>query len=413
MVPATLFPGNRGRPAIWIHAVSLGEIRVAASLKAHLQEMIPGCSLVFSSTTEHGWDLARKTFPDSPVLHSPIDLPFSVRRSLSAVRPDVMVFLETEIWPAWIVESHRIGIKTAMINGRISERSIPKYRRLRPFFREILRHVDAFSMILPEDAARIREMGADPEKIEVNGNAKYELLLAETDLRTEQEMRRALNLGPTQHVFVAGSTREGEEPMVLDVFARIREEFPDMVLVLAPRHLQRIPEIESLIRGKGFSYQLRTALQEEGALRTAPVVLVNTFGELFKLYSVGTINFSGASLVPLGGQNPLEAAAWGKVVFYGPSMEDFLDGKRTLEQAGAGMEVTDAAAFSEKALWLLRHPDQSHSLGIRAREATAVHRGAAKRHARVIARLLENSASRPRSALSQCGPAVTKVTSDE
>jgi len=393
-VPPGLISGIMGRPRIWIHAVSLGEIRVAASIKAHLERLLPGCSFVISSTTEHGWELARETFPGIPVLRAPLDLPFSVRKALSRARPDVMVFLETEIWPAWLVEASRMGIKTAMINGRISARSVPRYRQFRPFFREVLKHMDAFSMILEEDARRLVDIGADPGKIEIHGNAKYELLASEADPRTENKMRRALNLPLSRQVLVAGSTREGEESVVLDVYGKIRKEFPETVLVIAPRHLNRVPAIESLLRSRGLSYQLRTDIDGEAAPRTAPVVLLNTFGELFRLYSVGTINFCGASLVPLGGQNPLEAAVWGKVVFYGPSMEDFLDAKRLLEQAGAGIEVPDGATLAEKALWFLSHPEVSCARGMLARDAIIRHRGAAEGHAGVVARLVEGG-SRP------------------
>ena len=391
-VPHIISSGSRHRPRIWIHAASLGEVRVASPIISSLRRQVPACSVILSATTDHGRDLAYNTFSDIPVLYAPIDTIFSVKRALYSVQPRVMVFLETEIWPAWLVEAHRMGVKTALINGRISERSIGRYLKFRPFFTEILNHFDALSMIMGEDARRIQDMGADPLKIEINGNAKYDLLAGQANPLMEGEMRRVLNLVPSQNVFVAGSTRDGEEAVILDVFEKIRGPFPDTVLIIAPRHIDRTPAIESILRARGLRCQRRSDLGENGQQREAPVVVMNSFGELFSLYSVGTINFCGASLVPLGGQNPLEAAVWGKPVFYGPSMGDFRDAKCLLEDLNAGIEISDSESFAEKAIWFLKHPEALKSFGRRAREAVMKHRGAAEKHAGVIARLSQKAA---------------------
>ncbi len=378
-----------GSPRVWIHAVSLGEVKVAAPIIKALRQILPGCSVMVSTTTKHGRELATETFgEDIPVVYAPIDFIGSVRKALSRVRPDVLVFMETEIWPAWLTEARRMGIKTVLANGRISVRSIGSYLKLRLFFREVLRNVDAFSMIMEEDGARIRAMGADPKKIEINGNAKYDFLVGLADPAMEREMRQILNLEASHPVFVAGSTRGGEEAMVLDAYEKILREFPDTVLIIAPRHIERTPEIGSLLEKRGFRYQLRSELDIDGAKRTEPVVIINTFGELFRLYSVGTVVFCGASLVPLGGQNPLEAAVWGKVVFYGPSMEDFLDAKSLLEEVGAGIPVSNPEMLAEKAIWFIRHPDALKTYGARAREAVIRNQDAAEKHARVIAGLI-------------------------
>jgi len=378
-----------GTPRIWLHAVSLGEVKVAAPIIESLKRFVPGCSVIVSATTDHGVDLARETFGENiPIVYAPIDTLFSVRKSLSRLHPNVLVFLETEIWPAWIAEARRMGIKTALVNGRISVRSIGGYLKLKPFFRGVLKNVDAFSMILQEDADRIKAMGAEPHKIEINGNAKYDLLASQADPGMEREMRQILNLEVSHPVFVAGSTREGEENMVLNVYEKILREFPDMVLVIAPRHIERTPEIESLVESRGLGYQLRSELDTDASKRTKPVVIMNTFGELFKLYSVGTIVFCGASLVPLGGQNPLEAAVWGKVVFYGPSMEDFLDAIALLEEVGAGIPVTSPEMLAEKVLWFLNHSDELKAHGAQAREAVMRNQDAAEKHAKVIAGLV-------------------------
>lgn len=391
-VPRTLTQRLSGSPRIWIHAVSLGEVKVAASLVKAVKRTIPGCSVIISTTTEHGRDLAMETFgEDTLVVYAPIDFIGSVRKTLSRVRPDVLVFLETEIWPAWIAEARRMGIKTALINGRISARSIGSYLKFRPFFREVLKDVDAFSMISEEDAARIRAMGADPQKIEINGNAKYDPLASLTrpaipDMETET--RQILSLDASHRVFVASSTGDGEEAMILDAYERILMEFPDTVLIIAPRHIEQTPAIGSLVEGRGFRYQLWSEVEGGKVKRTQPTVIINTFVEPSKLYSVGTVVFCGASLVPLGGQNLLEAAVWEKVVFYGPSMEDFLDARAMLEERGAGFPVSNPEMLAENAIWFLRHPDALKTYGERAREAVIRNHSVPEKHARVIHRLV-------------------------
>ena len=388
-LPPRLVNALSGEPRIWIHAVSMGEVHVAASIINALKEIMPACSIMLSTTTEHGRKLAKETIrSDIPVVYSPIDFIGSVRKALSRVHPHVLVFLETEIWPAWLTEARRMGIKTALINGRISIRTIERYVKLRPFFREILKNVDAFSMISEEDGARIRDMGASPCRIQINRNAKYDLLAKSADPDVEMELRRVLNLGRSQPVFVAGSTRGGEELHVLDAFEKILSKFPEMVLIIAPRHIERTPEICALLEKRGFRYKLRSQLKCDTVQRTESVVIMNTIGELYKLYSIGTVVFCGASLVPLGGQNPLEAAVWGKVVFYGPSMEDFLDAKNLLETAGAGIPISDSGMLAERAIHFLSHPEELKKCGARGREAVIKNRTAAIRHARVIKGLI-------------------------
>jgi 3-deoxy-D-manno-octulosonic-acid transferase len=387
-LPARIVQSLTGRPRIWIHAASLGEVKVAASVVDALRTMLPDCSIVISTITEHGRKLAKETFGEKiPVIYAPIDFVGSVRKTLSTVRPDIMVFLETEIWPGWLFEARRMGIRTALINGRISLKSVGGYRKFQSFFREVLKNFDAFSMIRQEDAARILAMGAASKKIEINGNAKYDLLENTVSPNTEAEMRKTLNLDTSQRVFIAGSTRNGEEAMVLDAYDKILNEFPETILIIAPRHLQRTPAVVSLVEAHGLRYQLRTDLDKGKAKRTAQVVIINTFGELSKVYSIGTIVLCGASLVPLGGQNPLEPAIWGKTVFYGPSMENFLDAKIMLETEKAGVLVNDSQEMAEKAIWFLGHPEELKNYGKRARMAVLKNKGAGRKHAQVIMRL--------------------------
>lgn len=374
-----------GRPRIWIHAVSLGEVKVAKPIIHVLKRDLPGCALIVSTTTAHGRKSARATFgPDIPVIYAPVDVRFCVHRALRTIRPDVMVFLETEIWPAWLYEARRMGIRTALINGRISIRSIDGYLRLRPFMKQVLRHIDAFSMILHQDARRIMAIGAPPGRVLVNGNAKYDGLAAQKDAQTAPDMRRLLNLRPKDRVLVAGSTRQGEEEILLKAYKDVLKRFSDTLLMIAPRHVERAVGICDQVRRYNLTCRLRTQIHIQDAPRTEQVVVMDTFGELFNLYSVATVVFCGASLVPLGGQNPLEPAAWGKAVLYGPSMEDFLDATEILRAADAAVCVSDARELSRTVIRLLSDPEALTAMGAHARDAVHKHQGAAAQQANVI-----------------------------
>jgi len=378
-----------GSPAVWIHAVSLGEVRVAEATVNALRKMVPGCAITVSTMTEHGRNLARELFDkDVRVLYAPIDLIFFVRAALKKIHPDVLVLLEAEIWPSWIIEAKRKGIRIAMVNGRISPRSLGRYLMLRPLFKSILAKFDCFSMITDEDRKRITAMGADPSRTVVNGNAKFDLLTKLADPSIEKEMRQIFNLEEDTPVLIAGSTHTGEEAMVVEAYKLIVKQIPETVLFIAPRHIDRAGDIASILQKNQIEFQFRSSLKNGITKREKRVVILDSFGELFKLYSVGTIVFLGGSLVPLGGQNPLEPAAWGKAVLYGPSMEDFLDAKTLLESNHAGIEVSSPAMLAEKAVILLKDKALMQAYGTRALDAVLKNSRAAERHAAVIAGLL-------------------------
>lgn len=374
-----------GVPRIWIQAASLGEIRVAEAVIMALKKTIPGVSIIVSTMTEHGRSLASGIFPtEIKVIYAPLDQLFFVRNAVNKVCPDVIVFLEAEIWPSWISEARQRGIMITMINGRISQRSFGRYMRLKPLFKYILGKFDSFSMITEEDKRRIKSMGANPAKIAVNGNAKYDLLTERADPSIEKDMRMLFSLEETTPALIAGSTGTGEEAIIIDAYKKIIKEFPETVLFIAPRHISRTKDIASLIERNNLKYHLRSELKGPSPKRDKKVIIVDSFGELFSLYSIGTIVFCGGSLVPLGGQNPLEAAVWGKPVLYGPSMENFLDARALLEGNNGGIEVSNAEMLAEKAITLLRDKDLLKRSGQLARDSVLKKGKAAERHAMVI-----------------------------
>jgi 3-deoxy-D-manno-octulosonic-acid transferase len=396
-VPEIPIHGLEGSPRIWIHAASLGEVRVAESIVESLLKSRPDCHVTVSTMTEHGRDLAiRKFGTKTAVVLAPFDSPVMVNRALSRIRPHVLVFLETELWPCWLFEAKRRGVKICLLNGRISERSIKGYLKVRPFFKEVLNCFDVFSMISDKDAQRMIHMGARPEKIAVNGNAKYDTLVADVNVTAKQEMQGLLNIKKSDMVFVAGSTRTGEEEKVLSAYKRVLKDSPDAILIIVPRHIVRAPSIGAMIEKNGMGYQLRTAIGKGKGGRTEKIVIMDTFGELFKVYSVGTAVFCGASLVPLGGQNPMEPAAWGKVILYGPHMGDFLDAKRLLEAADASVPVVNGEDLGEKVASLFADRNRMDQYGDRARRVVLSNCHTAERHAGVIERLLEETGNSKR-----------------
>ena len=387
--PPSVVQGLEGRPRIWIHAVSVGEVGVAAAIAKSLRKTNPHCTVALSTIREQALSRARELFgAAAQCFFAPLDLVGPARKALRTVKPDVLVLLETEIWPNWIVAARRMGTRIAIVNGRISPRSIRRYLKVRPLMRYVLSHVDAFSMISPDDAQRIRSIGAPANRIQVNGNAKFDSPDPLADHGIRQWAARLYGVDDGVQVLVAGSTRNPEEQMILEAFVRIRKSRPNSILIIAPRHIERTEQIAQWIKSYGLEYQLRTDLDAERTPRKAPVVILDTIGELPATYSAANIVFCGGSLVPKGGQNILEPAMWGKPILYGPSMEDFADARQLIHAAGGGVMVETSDQLAEKATQWLESPHQAAMAGLAARNAILPHRGAAEKHAAVIDSLM-------------------------
>ena len=392
--PKSLVNRISGVPKIWLHAASVGEVSAAVAIIESLKRLVPHGAIILSTTTEHGQALARdKLRSKATCLYAPIDFLVSVRKALSTIRPDILVCLETEIWPNWLFEARRMGVRLALVNGRISVRSIKGYLKIRCLIREALRQVESFSMIREEDAQRLMMLGVPRKKIVVNGNAKYDLLLPMADMSIKGNIEKFYNLNGNVPVFVAGSTRGAEHEIVVDVYGKILETLPETLLIIAPRHLEKVRHIKDMVIRRGLSCQFKTDIDKPGGIRTASVVIMDTIGDLQSTYSIASVVFCGGSLEPLGGQNILEAAVWGKPVFYGPSMDDFLDAKALLDKTGGGIQVKDGRELAERALYYLTHPGEADAVGRLAKEAVMLNKGAADKHADVIYRLLNPNLS--------------------
>lgn len=365
--------------SIWIHAVSVGEALTARALASDLKRRYPRLRLFVSTTTMAGQQVARSSLRDvDGVFYFPFDWAFIVRRTLNLVKPRLFIMMETEIWPNLLRECRRREIRTALINGRISPRSYPRYRAVRPLFRRVLANVDRFCMQSDESARRIVDLGADPERVVVTGSLKFDSLEVPSPLahgKPRDRVLRFFRIAPHRIVIVAGSTLRGEEPAVLRVLERVKLSTPTALAVIAPRHPERFDEVERLSREAGFVTARRSELPIDAEPR-ADVVVLDSIGELAQLYQLATAVFVGGSLVDYGGHNILEPAIFGKPIVFGPHMDNFKEIAAAFLSHGAAIQVASDHELEETMLALLRDPVRRASLGAAARALVEANRGA-------------------------------------
>jgi 3-deoxy-D-manno-octulosonic-acid transferase len=380
-----------GEQSIWIHAVSVGEVLTVRPLTRDLRARYPRLRLFVSTTTMTGQAVARRSLQDvDEVFYFPFDLPMFVRRTLDVVRPRLFVMMETEIWPNLLRECHRRGVKTAIVNGRLSQRSYPRYRLVRGFMRGVLDHVDAFCVQSEESARRFIDLGANPGRITVTGSLKFDSLdvpAAAAHTRARERVLRYFRISPSRPVIVAGSTMKGEEQAVLSAFRRVRPAHPNALLILAPRHLERAAEVEQLCRHEGFKTMRRSELPIDAEPRV-DVVLLDTLGELATLYQLATVAFVGGSLVPTGGHNILEPAVFGKPVVFGPHMSNFAEIAQAFLANVAGVQVSGDRELGDTLTSLLSDPIRRARLGAAARALVDGNRGAKEKTLAVLTTLV-------------------------
>ena len=390
-------PAPPGSPRLWLHGVSVGEIQAAIPLVAELRTLLPRAAFIISTGTETGQMLARQHFSPQGALvcYFPLDIPWAVRRYLDYLRPQLFIGLESEIWPNFLSQAHRRGVRLALVNARLSDHSLRRFMKYRRYLSGIFNLYAVIAAGSLPDVQRFQRLGIAPSRLHLTGNLKYDRLLQGRDESRLQEFRSFLQGTETEPgkiggpVWLAASTHPGEEELVADAFQELLAPYPALRLVLAPRHPQRAPDLARLLAKRGISCQLWTGLKSSRAACTSPVVIVDTIGDLFTLYGAADVAFVGGSLVPHGGQNVLEPAAWGRVPIYGPNLENFLWAKQILEEAGAGIMVHDAASLAQAVRDLLDQPGRREEMGRRAQAALVPHQGAARRQAELIAALAQ------------------------
>jgi 3-deoxy-D-manno-octulosonic-acid transferase len=385
---AKILANLKDGPRIWIHAVSVGEVTAAAPIVACLKMKRPEVTIIFSTSTETGQKMARRFIKEADAfIYFPLDIPSIVRKIIKMANPDVFVLVETELWPNFLKACQERRIKTLMVNGRISPRSYHRYRLTKFFWKRVLCNLNAAGMIAGIDAERMKNIGMTSTKIKVLGNAKYDGLAAMISPALQEEITRRFNARENERFFVAGSTHEGEEKIIIHVYHELLKRYPDFKLIIVPRHIERTGDIFRLLKQENFNDVMTLTDINNGRQRKDErIIVVDIIGELFKVYSLATIVYCGGSLVPKGGQNILEAAAWGKVIFYGPSMEDFSKERALLEDAGCGVTVRSAEELLREIIHMLENPEELKSRGERGKAVVLANIGAAARYADLVSK---------------------------
>ena len=368
------------KPSIWVHAVSVGEVLATRTLIPALRQRYPGHSLWMSTTTQSGRAVAAQIEGVDGLFYFPLDLVPVVHRVLDQVRPALFITVDTELWPNLVRHCRLRGIKTVLVNGRISDRSFPRYRLIRPFFRKVLVGIDRCCAQSDESGRRLVELGAPGDHVVVTGNLKFDTLStpATGSPPEADSVLRRFCVSPERMVLIAASTHKGEEVCVLEAFSRITRRHPTALLVMAPRHPERAREVLRQAEGLGFDAVYRSELSVDAA-PSAPVVVLDTVGELATLLQRATVVFLGGTLVPVGGHNLLEPAAWGKPVVFGPHMENFAEIASLFVSRRAALQIGSSEELELTLMDLLDDPEKRRDLGTAAVALLAAHRGATER----------------------------------
>ncbi|MFY9950384.1 MAG: 3-deoxy-D-manno-octulosonic acid transferase [Candidatus Sulfotelmatobacter sp.] len=382
-VPARLQVTGANDRVIWVHAVSVGEVAAVAGLVEELRRWSRH-RVVISTTTDTGQALARNRFGESNVFYFPLDFAFAIRPYLKALRPQMVVIAETEFWPNFIRLTHASGARIAVVNARISDRSWPRYRRFRGLMRRLLASVDLFLAQTPADAARLKDIGAPPDRVRISGNLKFDIP-APVPPAIVENVQASIKASAAEPVLVCGSTVDGEESLLLKAFGNVLVQYPEAVMILAPRHPQRFPAVAALLEQMSIRFWPRSAWN--GGALNGGVLLLDTIGELAALYGLADIAFVGGSLVPRGGHNIIEPAQHGTAVVVGNHMENFRD-VVSLFQSRDAVRIVGPAELPLMFLDLLANEEQRRALGRRAAETLHSQLGATKRTAGELQKLL-------------------------
>lgn len=369
-------PFDRG--SLWIHAVSVGEVAAARAVAPGLRSLLPVLPLVVSTVTETGQAAARRDLPDASTTYLPADLSFNVRRFLRTFRPRAVVILEAELWPNFTTLARASGASVFQINGRLSDRSFPRYRAVRGLLRPVFDAFDGFCVQTETDAARYRALGIAPERIRVTGNCKFDLKPA--PLVPDERARRRAELGFAAEapLVVAGSTHPGEDEIVLAALAVARRDVPGARLLLVPRHPERFGAVAELARRSGFAARLASAGAPSAGEPAPDVVVLDRMGELARAYGLGEVAIVAGSFGAVGGHNLLEAAAHAVPVVFGPNMRSQREIAHLFAAGGAGVQVS-AEELGPRLSRLLTHPEERRTEGRKCLRVLEENQGSANR----------------------------------
>lgn len=403
-------------PCLWLHAVSVGEVVQLRQVIDRLRSRYPSFEFVITTTTGTGYDVAKAKYADCTVHYFPLDFSWAVRRAMKLLKPQLIVLVELELWPNFLLEARRRDIPVAVINGRISDKSLRSYRRVKWVTRPMLELCSVIAVQNAAYAERFLELGAAPSRLFVTGNIKFDGL--ETNCHNPQtaELRRAFDLCPDELVLLAGSTQDPEERYALDTWEKLRAEFPQLRLLIVPRHKERFEEVAKLIESRGHTLRRRSresrvqspepavrvvasAEPQPLTLNSQPVLLLDTLGELSKAWGLADIAFVGGSLTNRGGQNMMEPAAYGAAVLFGPNTWNFRDVTEALLSREAAKVIHGADELTAVVRQLLVNVSTRSRLGTTAREFVLTQQGATTRTIELLGRVMPAAINAPMNAI--------------
>lgn len=377
-----------GKQVIWIHAVSVGETRAAIPLIKALRRTYPEAALVLSNVTETGREIAESIPEIDLCIYFPVDFSLTVAHALDTIKPALVLIVETELWPQFVRKCKQRSIPVMLVNGRISDRSFPRYRRVGVLLRPVLHQISSFCMQSQQDADRIETLGASPEHIHVTGNVKFDQGGSSLVNLDVAGLRAQFSLQAQAKIWVAGSTHQGEDEIVIRVYQQLLDIFPDLILILVPRHPHRCRPIGELLTQEDIEWRLRSSVSES-PLEPSGVLLVDTLGEMLNFYALADVVFVGGSLVNVGGHNILEASMVSKPVLFGPHMQNFKEISQYVTDAQGFGEVADATELERLLSHLLKNPDVAYAAGLKGAEILHQHAGATAHTLAVARKLLE------------------------
>jgi len=400
-------PRAGDRPCLWFHAVSVGEVLQLRPVLDGLRERVPDVELVISTTTPTGRAVAESKFPHDRVCYFPLDFSWAAREALRRLRPTAVVLVELELWPNFILIAHRAGIPLALINGRVSEHSYRGYTRIRFLMARLLGCFEALAAQNETYAARLAALGAPEGRLHVTGSIKFDRVATDRHNLRTAELRCFFGIRESEPVFIAGSTQEPEEAIALDAYGELRKKYPELRLILVPRHKERFEEVARLVESRRLPLIRRSRpdsaapthpASAPGAVEGRPVLLLDTLGELAACWGLADVAFVGGSLTNRGGQNMIEPAGYGAALLFGPNTHNFRDVVELLLAENAATVVYNDAEVVSTVARFLENPAQARAQGTRAQKLVLDQQGATALTVEILAGLPCFTAAAPRTA---------------
>jgi 3-deoxy-D-manno-octulosonic-acid transferase len=386
------------KPGIWVHGASVGEVITAKSIIRKIDEEFPEWETFISTTTNTGFSVAEKNFSDKAVFYFPLDLSWITKKVLCLTKPGFILLVELELWPNFLVSAYKRKIPVIIVNGRISNKSLKAYRiisQISKVFRDSLTsEMNTYCARTELDAQRFRDLGIPGKQIFVTGTMKYDNIPTNIDDNISRRLASLLCIKDDDLVLIGGSTHDGEEETLIRVFERLRKDCPRLKLIIAPRHIERTRDVFKLIEKKGFVPVLKTAVENSNynwQNTKREIILIDTVGDLGKIYSLSSFVFVGKSLVPSGGQNMMEPAGLGKPVIFGPHTFNFKEEAELLLKNNAAKMVETEDELFKTIEFFIKNPNAAKDIGLKAQKVVNEKRGATERSMVIIRNVINKN----------------------